>query len=394
MAPEDQDPGVGVAGDVDGPSDGSSDDPDAPDATGDGTDDDAGSPVATAFEVRSTRLARCRAEGGAVQDYDPRHGPLEPLVAGEPLGERPNLGRAVRAGQRLLRLVDAHGAGHHRAALVQRFPLAADDPAAVPGDRRGARLRAVYAGRALDGARARAELASAGIEAVLDDLAPPAADRPALEAAFSEWSSWIEAAWGGEPSAWRDDRLEHDFVVAAPPLEDGGDDEVALRARWLGDELDWHSFDREEGVALGAVGDAETAVAADLQPAPVRYPGMPHPRFWTFEEHPVDFARVEVEGSDLGRMLFVEFALTTGDDWYLVPVRLPYGTVSRVERLEVTDTFGVTTSIPAAPPSVGAGGGANRWVMYRPARRAVDGSAADPDPCLVLPPVHLSLIHI
>jgi len=86
---------------------------------------------------------------------------------------------------------------------------------------------------------------------------------------------------------------------------------------------------------------------------------MPADRFWEFEDGNVNFAGAEAGVTDLLRMSVTEFALTFGNDWFLVPVRLPVGWIHRVTRFEITDSFGVTTSAgPVANP-----GGA-QWTLY------------------------------
>jgi hypothetical protein len=75
---------------------------------------------------------------------------------------------------------------------------------------------------------------------------------------------------------------------------------------------------------------------------------MPTPRFWEFEDAQVDFGSVDAGPTDLARMLLVEFSLTYGNDWFVIPVELPVGSLYRCRSLVIEDTFGVRTLLKAA----------------------------------------------
>jgi len=68
---------------------------------------------------------------------------------------------------------------------------------------------------------------------------------------------------------------------------------------------------------------------------------MPADRYWEFEDGNVNFAGAEAGVTDLLRMTVTEFALTFGNDWFLLPVRLPVGSLYTVDRFEVVDSFGI-----------------------------------------------------
>jgi hypothetical protein len=106
-------------------------------------------------------------------------------------------------------------------------------------------------------------------------------------------------------------------------------------------------------------------------PAPVTYRGMPAARWWEFEDSAVDFGQIEAEPDDLARLLLVEFAITYGNDWFVVPVDLPVGSLCRIQSLVVTDTFGVQTSIPSIEASTHPT--ASSWHMFR---HSIDRSGA------------------
>jgi hypothetical protein len=80
---------------------------------------------------------------------------------------------------------------------------------------------------------------------------------------------------------------------------------------------------------------------------------------------------VEAEPWDLGRLLVAEFALTYGNDWLVVPVDVPFGSLTTVESVMYTTTFGehfVVAPTAAVSPD-------GHWRMFTIA--VPDGTTAD-----------------
>jgi hypothetical protein len=70
-----------------------------------------------------------------------------------------------------------------------------------------------------------------------------------------------------------------------------------------------------------AAGDPAPAPAElSVLPAGLRFPGMPAPRMFEFEDGAVDFGSVDAAPDDLGRLLLAEFALVYGNDFFQVPL--------------------------------------------------------------------------
>jgi hypothetical protein len=67
---------------------------------------------------------------------------------------------------------------------------------------------------------------------------------------------------------------------------------------------------------------------------------MPADRLWEMEDAQVNLGLIEAEPWDLARLLVAEFALTYGNDWLVVPVDVPFGSLTRVESVMYTTTFG------------------------------------------------------
>lgn len=354
--------------------------------------EDSGSPVQARLEVASARLSRYHAgtpgSGAAANavDYDDASLPLEALAEREPARGAPgDGGLAYEAGLHFLRLLRQQrvAVARQRLYVTQYAFIAADLPGDDPAT---AALRRRATGRVPDGRRLRADLlAKRGTAATLTSLpaqpAIPAAEREKVLAAANAFLAWWDAFMtepdAGAPDAWKADRLEHGFAVQAD-LPDG---RVVLTAdEYAGGRLDWHAFRADTRPDLGAPADPRPADALvrTLLPSRVSYRGMPADRFWELEDSAIRFGGLQTGRTDLARLLLAEFALTYGNDWFVIPIDLPVGSVADVSALTVTDTFGETTTVPAAADAA--------WQMYRV---AAPGAPQRVQSLLFLPPVLL-----
>jgi hypothetical protein len=112
------------------------------------------------------------------------------------------------------------------------------------------------------------------------------------------------------------------------------------------------------------------------------------------EDARIAYGLVPVGPTDLAQVLMIEYASSYGNDWFVVPLTLPVGSVTRVESLVVTDTFGVRNLIrplgdPAIPPAHfslwqpafrnrpslgGSGIATNRFFLPPTVGRSLDGA--------------------
>jgi hypothetical protein len=318
--------------------------------TGEFQGEDAGSPVRAQVAARVSTLSRFRAgDAGPLSWYDPATAPLEPLVEAEPRGAGDLVGLAADAGLQLVRLLRAAGADAAIATYLQDHPLPQLQPAerAQAPPRLTARLD-LMSGRVPDGlaaaVRLRQELDASGGQKLPAELGGEPAI-PVAEALLA----WVDEHAGAATadSSWLGGRLEYSFAVAAP---DEGGTEIVLHAdEYLGGRLDWFSCDAEAGASLGAAGDGPPEQwGRDVIPTGVAYPGMPAARFWQFEPAAVHFGGVAAGPEDLSRMVLTEFAMLYGNDFFMVPLELPVGSLTRILGLVVTDTFGRRTVIDSA----------------------------------------------
>ena len=315
--------------------------------------EDAGSPIEARLEVMSGRLSRVHTglpgTDAAVSalDHDDRVLPLEVVVEREPIrGTSAGGALAAQAGLQFARLLRLNRATPRIAGYVGHYKLTDDD---LPGDDADvARLRRRAVGRVIDGRRLHDDLVAArGAASQLTDLpaAPPVPpdERAKVLSAANAFLRWWDAVLSepaeGDASAWNPRRMEHAFAVQADMP--GG--RVVLRAdEYRGGKLDWYSFtaSAEPGLGEPTIARAADRTIRTVLPSPVSYGGMPASRFWEIEDGTVRFGGLTTGRTDLARLLLAEFALSYGNDWFVVPVDLPVGSVCAVERFEVTDTFG------------------------------------------------------
>jgi hypothetical protein len=321
--------------------------------------EDNGSPVIAQWGGETARLNRFRpgSNGSAPMAYDPRSLPLETMVERERV--RPETSEktrklmfAVRSGQHFLRLLDKQPRTRpesYSGNFIAKFPfpqLTQDERKEL--DAESLSLVDLVSARVPDGRELYKALRhpnggvnlSVGVEILVADL-------PQLEIVAGQWLQWCDEFFSepnGSVSAWNPERMEYSLSVGGK----FADSEKVLTAQeYFEGHLDWHSFDLDEGASLGATKDVQEVISTTI-PAPVSFRGMPAPRFWEFEDAQVNFGAVDAGPTDLARMLLVEFALAYGNDWFVIPVEVEIGTLTRTSSLIVTDTFGVRTLIKSS----------------------------------------------
>jgi hypothetical protein len=105
-----------------------------------------------------------------------------------------------------------------------------------------------------------------------------------------------------------------------------------------------------------------------MLPVPVRFTGMPADRYWEFEDARVNLAELQAGRTDLVQLLLVEFALAYGNDWFVIPVPLPVGSLFRIRNCTVRDTFGVDSTVARSRDQDGV-----PWTMFE-----LSGSSGEP----------------
>lgn len=362
--------------------------------------EDAGTPIQARVNLKWSglqayhpgRVGPGQADSKRVFPYADWNGtkPLEAMVEGEPVRRphRLDLRQAAEAGLQLFRLLTKHGVGALAPLYLDHAKL--NPPAEVDAATR--RFLAVVGKRAPDGARIyqeSADLVRPPTDAIYPELPPlpviPAAQQAGALAALQEFVDWYRDLFAepkGMPSAWNPARQEYEFAVGG--RFDGR--EVVLTAEGYADgHLDWYAFDRHATASLGLnSGYEQWPVDKTMIPVPVTFKGMPANRWWTFEDERVHFGGIEAGKRDLGRLMLGQFATLYGNDWFVIPVPVPAGSLSSVSSLSVMDTFG---SWERVEPYTKLEPSGSTWRIFHLSEHVpVPTSAKLPAPLLFRPP--------
>lgn len=300
--------------------------------------------------------------------------PLEPQALAEPF--EPDLALRVELAQDFEdRLFDRFPDEATLDRLVsgffdlERFRLSdlADDQELNPVDPATKRFLSVCVGRSLDGY----ELYLLGIglldgtETVPPEVTTDATEVEGVRQALDALVGRVEKVFGKigthDPETWQPARLE--YGVQAVAVDPGGEGNRTLQAHPDAQgQYDWSSFDAVARDAA-AVEEPPEPLAFTMVPTDVRFPGMPNPRFWMFEENELSFVNLEPNKRDLMKLLTADFALIHGANWYSLPIEQEVGTLVRTDSLVVTDVFGHRTLVERADRNAAAPG-TDRWTMF------------------------------
>ncbi len=325
--------------------------------------EDNGSPIMARWRADAAKLSRYFSGAinantiANVPRYDPSM-PLETLVERETIlpanDQTAKLRFAAESGQQFLRMLDQMREAEaisrdYRDAFVRKYPMSRLTPeqrATLDSD--SLAFIDLMAARVPDGRLLHTafRVTNAGVIVIAPDLHVAPGDLADVREAARLWLIWFDTLFSEpekENPAWLPERMEYAFSIGTR-FSDG---EVPLTAEeYCEGHLDWYAFDVNLEVTLGgASDDTLTEITRSAIPAPVSFRGMPNARFWEFEDAQVDFGSVDAGPTDLARMLLVEFSLTYGNDWFVIPVELPVGSLYRCRSLVIEDTFGVRTLV-------------------------------------------------
>ena len=148
--------------------------------------------------------------------------------------------------------------------------------------------------------------------------------------------------------------MEYAFAVSAASQQG----EIVLDAPdYREGNLDWFSFNIRTPGTLGSTANEarQESIVRNVIPAPASYPGMPAERWWELEDNQIDFGAIQTLPGDLTGLVLLQFAVTYGNDWFVVPIDLKIGTLLRIRAVTVTDSFGIATAVLFVQPDCRGG---------------------------------------
>jgi hypothetical protein len=354
--------------------------------------DDAGSPFFAKLQFDRTELTKYRPREHPAQPFDDSL-PLEARVERRPIPL--TLDMRLLMGRHWLKLIADVGDYRQEFLDAPAYRFTAPNPA-VAGDADRAAHREVWQayaaveGRCLDGGALYEHLRAAPTNHAYDGVTGIGeGDKPKLDTRAARFVEWVERVFLHPPpvgdDAWDPSRLEYRFACSAPK---GGAEKIYAADEYHGGHLDWWAFDVDRGEqGLGETGAPAPAPPAPedprtLIPVPVEFEGMPNRRWWAFEDGRTNFGDIDAATTDVAKLLFLEFGLVYSNDWFLVPLELPAGSIADVRGLAVTNVFGERFWIE--PAGAGADDDWQRWSMFMVNVQGSAGEAADTD--LIVPP--------
>ncbi len=349
---------------------------------------DAGSPISVRLRVDTTQLTKYQPAGGATQPFgleEPfetkvERRPQAMVLAGKPLA----LDLRLAMGRQWLALV----AAGLRPAYVQKYAVVAPDPtdpadAAICADPEVWEVFAAVASQVMDGWQLYAYLQADPAHHAYDGIAGAAGQESAIDAAATKFLAWFQRLIAQPPpsgdDAWNSQQLEYQFDASAQLP--GGNEKVYSAGAFWQDRLDWYCLDVDASqAALPAppgppAPDVTGKVLQTTLPVPVSFAGMANTRWWTFEDQETNFGDVDASTTDLGKLMFMEFALVYANDWFVIPLTLPSGSIANVRGVAVSNTFGEHFWVQSA--DAGPDSDWQRWSMFTVNTVGKTGAAAD-----------------
>jgi hypothetical protein len=334
--------------------------------------EDAGSPVTAKVAWATDQVTELHMPGGATQPYNPDL-PLEALIEARDVpftlaGRLHNADLRLALGRRWKRMLIDNGHGGRVTDFLQAdaYPFVAPDPTleadnAITAHAATWQSHAAIAARAIDGGALLLHLLQPG--ALASDgrgmVDPEKSEIDVLGAEFLAWAQRQFMQPDEALQAWNARHLEYGLTLSAP----NGEDPAALEAaEYRGGRMDWFNFDAVDAGESHSPGPPSVTSVTSFMPTTIQFDGMPNTRHWAFEEAVINFGDIAPDTTDIAKLLLIEFGLVFANDWFMLPIDLPVGSLTEVKGLAVSNVFGERFWIE---PAVDPAGPTLSWQMFR-----------------------------
>jgi hypothetical protein len=330
--------------------------------------EDAGSPVTAKVAWTTDEVTELHTPGG-VQPYNPDL-PLEAIIEARPVDltrdkRLHNADLRLAMGRRWKRLLESNGHGARVPDFLNAYHFTAPDPAAKPdfpitAHAAAWQTMAAIAGRAIDGGALLLHLLQPG-KLASDGLGLGDPEKQQIDDLGGEFLSWARRLYYQSPEnvvTWKPRQLEYELGVSAP----NRDQPAAFSApEYRGGRLDWYSFDAVATDETHAGGTKQPPNVTSFLPTAAQFDGMPNTRHWAFEEGATNFGTIAPDTTDIAKLLLIEFGLVFANDWFVLPIDLPVGSITAVKGLAVSNVFGERFWIEPAVTAAQI----QSWQMFR-----------------------------
>ncbi|WP_231459798.1 hypothetical protein [Pedobacter sp. Leaf132] len=221
--------------------------------------------------------------------------------------------------------------------------------------------------RSIDGELLLADVAndsfSTGVNIAPEDLAE-------MKVITNNLINWYKRIYtqptSDNENAWSGQNLSYGFSSAAPKPD--GTQLVMESSNYHSGNLDWYNFDvdlNKRSLDLEQ-SDYQPELTKDKAisfiPTATAFKGMPNQRFWEMEDASINFGTLNAKTNDQLLLLFAEFGLVYGNDWFVIPYRMKTNTLCEIDGFVVKDVFGDRTLIQAA--DAGLDNQWQKWSMF------------------------------
>ena len=341
--------------------------------------EDTGSPVLAKLSMQTTRMSKVKPYGQLVAETYDDSTPLEQTV--EQVQRTVSYKERIHIGEYWLKLVDHYGLefndtnpseppydrSTYLSTFLNLYPLdipeedltQANDEVARDGqllcNKKLMNYLEVFGSRIPDGAIIwEASYYGSFVKDIRSDVSHDSF----LASAVSDLQAWIPIQYpelNSFEDAWNENQMEYQLKASFP--ESGSINTVAVAEEYYSGKLDWYNFDiateTDDAEGLNSSTSDEKDDHRNLEvfsfiPTEATFPGMPHNRFWEFEDAKVDLGNINAETTDVSKVVVVEFATIYGNNWFLFPYELEVGSLAQVNGIVVTDVFGQKTLVEPA----------------------------------------------
>jgi hypothetical protein len=193
---------------------------------------------------------------------------------------------------------------------------------------------------------------------------PAGCSIPDAAKVLQEYKDWFKKKYQlldkKEDAFWNDKKLGYEVGLVA-----GNKKYVA--ENYHSGRLSWYSFDSDTPVPGSTASEEE--VTLGVLSSPAVFPAAPNRRLWEFENRKVQFNDYRNDDtSALASSVIMQYTMMYSNDWMIVPLETEVGTVMRVSKLKVIDTFGqefnIVNSFEEADGKADEVGFTDRWALF------------------------------
>lgn len=338
--------------------------------------EDCGSIVSAKIHAKTTGLTKYQSEEGSSKSF-PSDIPLEVEVEKQKIpfksgAQEISLDIRLLMGRQWLKMLDKNQPGL-RSFFIDNYTITSPDPneeshAQVCGHIEVWQKYEAVANRSIDGYRVYQDMKSGVFSS---NINIPDGKLEEFNKLANKFIKWFENLYyqpkEDETQAWKPSYLEYQFDCSAPESEKA--EKVFTASEYYHGNLDWYNLDiSKEKSKIDLTKESKTnqdvrkTFTQTLDPSPIIFPGMPDNRWWTFEDSKTNLGNIKPDTTDINQLMLLDFVLNYSNDWFLVPITFPIGSIVNIEGIVTRNSFGERFWIE--PTGQGSDEDWQKWSMF------------------------------